>query len=77
MSDAKPIHCGLLQETNLGPILFLLNINDLRNCRTKTTATMFAEDTSLLCEGCSSEENEEKLNHDLEMVHTWLTANNL
>ena len=77
MSDAKSIHCGVPQGTNLGPMLFLLYINDLPNCLTKTSSVMFADDTSLSCEGSSSAEIEGKLNHDLEMVHMWLTTNKL
>ena len=53
MSNAKSIHCGVPQETNLGSILFLLYINDLPNCLTKTISAMFADDTSLSCEGSS------------------------
>ena len=38
---------------------------------------MFADDTSLSCNGLSSADIESKLNHDLEIIHTWLTANKL
>ena len=38
---------------------------------------MFADDTSLSCDGSSSDEIENKLNHDIEMVHIWLNANKL
>jgi hypothetical protein len=42
---------------------------------------MFADDTtdtSLSCDGLSSADIESKLNHhDLEIIHTWLTANKL
>ena len=46
-------------------------------CLEKTNANMFADDTSLSCDGSSSDEIEHKLNHDLEMVHIWLNANKL
>ena len=77
MSNPKVIRCGVPQGTNLGPLLFLLYINDLPNCLEKTNANMFADDTSLSCDGSSSDEIEHKLNHDLEMVHIWLNANKL
>ena len=75
MSNPKVIRCGVPQGTNLGPLLFLLYINDLPNCLEKTNANMFADDTSLSCDGSSSDEIEDKLNHDLEMIHIWLNAN--
>ena len=77
MSDIRTITCGVPQGTNLGPLLFLLYINDLPNCLETTSATMFADDTSLSCNGLSSADIESKLNHDLEIIHTWLTANKL
>ena len=77
MSDIRTITCGVPQGTNLGPLLFLLYINDLQNCLETTSATMFADDTSLSCNGLSSADIESKLNHDLEIIHTWLTANKL
>ena len=54
-----------------------VDINDLPNCLRKTNANIFAEDTSLSCDGSSSDEIEHKLNHDLEMMDIWLNANKL
>ncbi len=77
MSAVRQIKCGIPQGSNLGPILFLLYINDLPNCLETIKANIFADDTSLSCEGFSPYEIETKLNKDIENVHRWLTANKL
>ena len=76
-SNAQTLHCGVPQGSNLGPLLFLIYINDLPNCLETTHASMFADDTNLACEGDSSEQIEQKLNNDLNNVQTWLTSNKL
>ena len=53
MSKQKIILCGVLQSSNLGPLLFLMYINDLPNCLRKSTASMFADDTNLTTSGSS------------------------
>ncbi|CAB3999680.1 Hypothetical predicted protein [Paramuricea clavata] len=68
----RQIKCGIPQGSNLGPILFLLYINDLPNCLETTKANLFADDTSLSCEGFSPYEIEIKLNKDIENVHRLL-----
>ena len=76
-SSANYIKCGVPQGSNLGPILFLLYINDLPNSLKMSKPSMFADDTNLTCVGQSSSEIETKLNEELENVHRWLTANKL
>ena len=76
-SDINEINCGVPQGSNLGPLLFLLYINDLPNCLETTKANLFADDTNLLCSGYTSNEIEDKLNTDLENVNKWLNANKL
>ena len=77
MSSVRQLKCGVPQGSNLGPILFLLYINDFPNCLETTKANLFADDTNLSCEGFSPYEIEIKLNKDIENVHRWLTANKL
>ena len=55
-SIARDLGCGVPQGSNLGPILFLLYINDLPNCLETTKANLFADDTILSREAPNSEE---------------------
>ena len=50
-SGQENIRCGVPQQSILGPLFFLLFINDLPNCLTCTTSRLFADDTSLTASG--------------------------
>ena len=67
----------IVEGLNLGPLLFLLYINDLPNCLSSSNASMFADDTNISTCGKSVTEIQEHLNHDLENIHQWLLANKL
>ena len=73
-SQPKKITCGVTQGFNLGPLLFLVHINDLPNCLEGTQASMFADDTSISSSGDSLLEIENKINNDLHNVNIWLEA---
>ena len=61
----------------MGPLLFLLYINDLPNCLTNCVPWMYADDTHLTYAGDNTGDIESRLNHDLENVKKWLIANKL
>ena len=74
-SHAREIRCGVPQGSNLGPILFLLYLNDLPKCLKTTQANFFADDTNLSCASSDPNKIEMKLKNDLENVHNWLRCN--
>ena len=77
ISQPQKIRSGVPQGSNLGPLLFLLYINDLPNCLKYTKANMFADDTNLTTASLNKEELQRRLNFDLELMHNWLLANKL
>ena len=61
----------------MGPLLFLLYINDLPNCLEFSTPGMFADDTQLSVAATNLGELEQLLNRDIPNLDIWLRANRL
>ena len=77
LSDSRLLTCGVPQGTILGPLLFLLYMNDLPNCLSHCEPRMYADDTHLTYADNNVGSIESCLSEDLLNVHTWLNANKL
>ena len=59
-SEMKETLCGVPQGSILGPLLFLLYINDLPSVSNLFMPILFADDTNLFCNGPNLDELIEK-----------------
>ena len=76
-SSTRNISCGVPQGSVLGPILFLLYINDLPNISDKLKFYLFADDTNIYFESNNLKLLERTMNKELEKLYEWLCINRL
>ena len=75
-SDLFQIKWGVPQGSTLGPLLFLLYINDLVNC-TSATSYLFADDTCFSFSASYTTKLIGDINSELNKVYHWMKANKL
>ena len=75
--DSKFRTCSIPRGPIIGPLLFILYINDLPNCLSNAIARMYADDTHFTFASNNIETINDVMNPDLSNVNKWLVANKL
>ena len=67
-SSEEKIVCGIPQDSTLGPLLFLLYINDVPNSSSRFSYRKFADDTDMFFLSSCSNEKESGVSNELALV---------
>jgi len=76
-SDVCKITCGVPQGSVLGPLLFLLYINDIGYSVCSSPIRLFADDTNLFLYGKLIEDLQSDASRNIILLHNWFIANKL
>ena len=75
--NIRAIECGVPQGSILGPLLYLIYINDINESLHYSDSILYADDTTLIICGETYEDLYRHINEDLVTLNEWLSLNKL
>lgn len=76
-SQTCELSCGIPQGSVLGPLLFILYVNDIQNAVPDAQLELFADDTNMFKVGSNLSTLQTEANNDLSKLQEWFLANKL
>ena len=76
-TEMKIVKCGVPQGSILGPLYFLIFVNDLNNSTKVLDPVLFADDTNIFCSDNNMRTLFETANQELSQINDWFLANKL
>ena len=78
-SIPRVIQCGALQGSILGPLIFLIFINDITKCSNQFKYILYADDSTLSTwvPGYNVMDSDELINSELKCLDRWLKSNKI
>lgn len=76
-SSLQSINCGIPQGSVLGPLLFLIYINDISRSSIKLNYVLFADDTTIYLQGRDLQTLQDTFNQELVHLSNWISSNKL
>jgi len=71
----QKVNCGVPQRSVLGPVLFLLYVNDIANAIPGEQVKLFADDTNLFISKKTAQDTVAVTNNCIDALYKWFVAN--